>query len=61
MPRFVRHRITSKIGESTESYDYIFLAPPGSYTGIAGAAISGVTEITTDTDIANQMPLVKVE
>ena len=61
MPRFVRHRITSKIGNSTGTYDYVFLAPPGSYDGIEGAAITGVVEITNSDDITNQMPLVKVE
>ena len=61
MPRFVRHRITSKIGNSAGTYDYVFLAPPGSYDGIEGAAITGVVEITSTDDIANQMPLVKVE
>lgn len=61
MPRFVRHRITGKIGNSAAAYDYVFLAPPGSYQNIEGAGVTGVTEITNADDIANQMPLVKVE
>lgn len=59
MARFVLHRITGKIGGSTQAYDYYFLAPPGSYTGIAAAC--GVAEITKADDIGYSMPLVKVE
>ena len=58
MAKFVRYRLTSKVGASTQAYDFWFLAPPGSYAGIATDA--GVTEIN-DTDIGNVMPLCKVE
>ena len=61
MPRFALHRITGKIGASTAAYDFYFLAPPGSYTGIAGATLTGVTEVTSDDDIGHIMPLCKVE
>ena len=61
MARFALHRISGKINGSTNAYDFYFLAPPGSYTGISGATMTGVTEITTDDDIGHHMPLVKVE
>jgi hypothetical protein len=61
MARFALHRITGKINGSTSTYDFYFLAPPGSYKGIEGTTLSGVTEITKADDIGYQMPLVKVE
>lgn len=61
MARFALHRITGKINGSANAYDFYFLAPPGSYSGISGAALTGVTEITSDDDIGHQMPLCKVE
>lgn len=59
MAQFVRHRITAPAGESGNSYDFWFLAPQGAYQGIGASC--GVAEITSDTDVGNQMPITKVE
>lgn len=58
MARFVRHRVTGKVNNSTNNYDFWFLAPPDGYAGINTAC--GVTQIS-DTDVGNYMPLCKVE
>ena len=58
MPKFVVHRLNSKINNSANTYDFWFLAPPGSYQGISTEC--GVVEIN-EGDVGNYAPLCKVE
>jgi hypothetical protein len=56
--KFAIHRLNTKVGASTNTFDFWFLAPPDAYTGIATEC--GITKIN-ETDIGNLMPLCKVE
>ena len=61
MPRFAIHRIAGTVPNSTTEYDFFFLAPPGSYDGISGKDLSGVTEVTSPDDVGRNLPITKVE
>ncbi|NJO98671.1 MAG: hypothetical protein HC764_23935 [Pleurocapsa sp. CRU_1_2] len=61
MAKFVRFRLSGKVGSSTAAYDFFFQAPPDSYAQLP-AAESGVTEVPADAgNIGHVMPLVKTE
>lgn len=61
MAKFARFRLTGKVGNSTTAYDFFFLAPVGTYEGLA-AADCGVAAVPADpANIGNIMPLCKTE
>lgn len=57
MAKFVKHKVTVK-GPAAENYDFYFLAPQGSYTGLL--AETGVDELSPTSD-EQRFPTCKVE
>ncbi|AMA07911.1 hypothetical protein [Picosynechococcus sp. PCC 73109] len=57
MARFVKHKVTVSGVLPAEPYDFFFLAPEGSYTGLATE--TGVDATLTDAEV--NMPTCKVE
>lgn len=61
MAKFTRFRLSSKVGASTQAYDFFFLAPVGTYTGLAPADC-GITAVPAEAaNIGHIMPLCKTE